>query len=323
IYENAPVLIDAFDINGRCVLWNNECQKTFGWTIDEINAHDDALSLLNPDPATREEVNRTVTTDPDAHFREWHPVTKSGRTLDTMWTNFLLPDGLTLNLGYDITEQKLAEKRVKASLKEKEILIHEIHHRVKNNMNVISSLLKLQANSIEDEQTKNILKESQNRVYTMSAIHETLHGSENLSEIDLKRYLSKITNSIFQSSSVNPRKVKLNNDIEEIPISINQASPLGLVINELISNSLKYAFPEDREGEINVSMKKLDKGFELIVKDDGIGMPENLDWKNSNTLGLKLVRTLVENQLDGSIDMESHNGTRFIIKLLTKCELIF
>ena len=181
-------------------------------------------------------------------------------------------------------------------------------------MNVITSLLNLQAKSIDDDRTKDILKDSQNRIYAMAAIHETLHGSENLSEIDLKKYLSKITTSVFQSSSIDSKKVKLKNDIEEMPISINQASPLGLTINELISNSLKYAFPEDRTGEISVSMKKLNQELELIIMDDGVGMPEGLDWKNSKSLGLKLVRTLVENQLDGSLAMESNNGTKFTIK---------
>jgi two-component sensor histidine kinase/PAS domain-containing protein len=214
----------------------------------------------------------------------------------------------------DISIQKKAEKQIKASLKEKETLLQEIHHRVKNNMAVISSLLSLQANSIEDNQIKKVLKEAQSRVNAMSAVHETLHGSENLSEIDLKTYLSKVTSSIFQTYSVTPDKVKLNIDIKEMPISINQASPLGLIINELISNSLKYAFPEDRTGEITVSIKKVDKELELIVMDDGVGMPEGFDWKNTKSLGLKLVRTLVENQLDGSIDLDNTNGTKFTIK---------
>jgi len=147
----------------------------------------------------------------------------------------------------------------------------------------------------------------------MSAVHETLHGSKNLSEIDLKTYLSKITTSIFQTYSVTNR-VKLTTDINGIPIRIDQANPIGLVINELISNSLKYAFPDESKGEITVSMKKLDKELELIVMDDGVGISDGFDWKNSSSLGLKIVRTLVENQLDGSIDMESKNGTKFTIK---------
>ena len=109
IYEHAPVLIDAFDDQGKCILWNTECEKTFGWSMAEINAHGDALTLFYPDPAVHEEVVRTVTTDPEAHFREWHPMTKDGRILSTMWANFKLPDGLTFNLGYDITERRQAE----------------------------------------------------------------------------------------------------------------------------------------------------------------------------------------------------------------------
>ena len=148
----------------------------------------------------------------------------------------------------------------------------------------------------------------------MSAIHETLHGSENLSEINLKKYLSSIVDSVFQSFSTNPNKIRLKSDIEEIPISINQASPLGLTINELLSNSLKYAFPGGKEGKINISMKKSDQQLELTITDNGIGVPDGFDWKNSSTLGLKLVRTLVENQLDGSIEMENNNGAKFVIK---------
>ena len=214
----------------------------------------------------------------------------------------------------DVTEQKLREEAISTALKEKETLLHEIHHRVKNNMQVINSLLKLQSNNIENEQTKEILKDSQSRVYAMSAVHETLHGSESLSEIDLLSYLSKITTSIFQTYSTDSRRIELNSDINNSPIILNQAYPLGLIINELISNSLKYAFPDEREGEINVSLKKQDKELELTVMDDGIGMPDDFDWKNTKSLGLKLVRTLVENQLDGSIEMESNNGTKFTIK---------
>jgi PAS domain S-box-containing protein len=215
----------------------------------------------------------------------------------------------------DITD-RIKKEELRISLKEKETLLHEIHHRVKNNMQVISSLLKLQANNLKDNHIKEVLKASQNRIYAMSAVHETLHGSEKLSEIDLQSYLSKITTSVFQTYAIDHQEVKLSCNIEKSPVSINQAYPIGLVINELISNSLKYAFPEERRGEIIVNMEKLDGELELTVKDDGVGMPENLDWKKSSSvsLGLKLVRNLVENQLDGSIDMESKKGTKFTIK---------
>ncbi len=217
-------------------------------------------------------------------------------------------------LNSEIKSRILAEKHVKASLLEKETLLQEIHHRVKNNLNVVSSLLKLQENSVEDERVKEALNESQGRIYAMSAVHEALYNTKNLAEIDLKSYLSKISGTLIQTYSVNPGKVRFNIDGDGIILNIEKASPVGLIINELISNSLKYAFQDKSESEINVSMKKQDKQLELIVMDNGIGIQEGFDWKNANTLGLKLVRTLVENQLDGSIDLDNTNGTKFTIK---------
>ena len=217
----------------------------------------------------------------------------------------------------DITEQRQAEDQLKASLKEKETLLHEIHHRVKNNMTVISSLLKLQMNNVDNQIAREALKDSQNRVQSMAIVHETLYRSDKLSAINLKTYISELGRTIFQNYSIS-NKVQLIVEAENIMISVKLASPFGLIINELISNSMKYAFPDDRTGEITVCMKKIDNELELAVTDDGVGIPKDLDWKNSNTLGLKLVRTLVENQLDGSIAMENNNGTKFTIKFNTE-----
>ena len=318
--ENTPLAVIEWNTNFEIINWNRSAEMIFGYSATEaINRH--AMDLIVPSTAKKElqEVMDLLKLGQGGTFSTNENNTKDGRIIHCEWYNTPLVDNKSSVFGIaslvlDISDRKQAEEKIKASLREKNILIDEIHHRVKNNMNVISSLLKLQANSIEDERTRDILKESQSRVYAMSAIHETLHGSENLSEIDLKNYLTRITTSVFQASFTDSKKVKLMNDIKEIPISINQASPLGLVINELLSNSLKYAFPDDREGEIKVSMKKLGNALELIIMDDGVGMADGLDWKNSNTLGLKLIRTLVENQLDGTIDMESNNGTKFTIK---------
>jgi len=199
-----------------------------------------------------------------------------------------------LSVAENITERKKDEEQIKASLKDKEILLQEIHHRVKNNMQVIASLLKLQADKVDDIRIKEALKESQGRVYAMSAVHEMLYGSENLSEIDLKSYLSKISKALQQSNQSDPGKVRLNIEADETTLGIEKASHLGLVINELISNSLKHAFPDKKKGNICVSMKKLnDKYLELTISDDGIGLPHDLDWRNTDTLGLQLVTTLV------------------------------
>jgi len=213
----------------------------------------------------------------------------------------------------DITDRKTKEK-LKISLKEKETLLQEIHHRVKNNMNVVSGLLSLHKSSTQNEEVKQALQESQGRVYAMSAVHESLYNSKNLAEIELIPYLNKLTNSLVQTYSVNPRKVQLKIDGDNVKVNIDKASPLGLMINELISNAMKYAFPDERNGEIVVTTRMQDDQLELSIKDNGVGMPDEIDWKNSSSLGLKLVRTLAENQLDGSIDMESNNGTKFTIK---------
>ncbi len=214
----------------------------------------------------------------------------------------------------DITEQKEAERQIKANLKEKETLLQEIHHRVKNNMAVISSLLSLQANSTGDERLKIALMDSKNRVQSMSAIHETLYQSESLSSIDLNGYISKLTKAVAQNYAL-ARKVSLKIEAEHIFIGVKQASPLGLIVNELITNSFKHAFPENQEGEIKIRLLKTQQDqIELEYADDGIGITENFNLQKADSLGLKLIKMLAENQLDGSIDMESKNGTKFIIK---------
>jgi PAS domain S-box-containing protein len=320
--EKSPLPMVVTDDNQDITIFNDKFTELFGYTLEDVSTAEKWWEICYPDEDYRnlvqqswmDAIEKAQSTNTDIERQEWEWTIKGGSK--RLCEYFMVPlSGSSLIIMNDITEKKRKDDQIKASLKEKETLLQEIHHRVKNNMQVISSLLKLQSNNIENDQIKEVLKESQSRVYAMSAVHEILHGSENLSEIDLKGYLPKITDSIFQTYSVNPDKVVLNTDVEKLPIGINQASPLGLIINELITNSLKYAFPDKRKGEITVSMKRLGKELELSVMDNGVGMPDNLDWKNSNTLGLKLVRTLVENQLDGSIDMESNNGTKFTIKL--------
>jgi two-component sensor histidine kinase/PAS domain-containing protein len=218
-----------------------------------------------------------------------------------------------MEIAIDVTERKNKEDQIKASLKEKETLLQEIHHRVKNNLTVVSSLLSLQANNMNDEKLTAALMESKRRVHSMSLIHETLYQSESLSSIDMNIYLSKLSRAVAQNFTTGS-KTNLKIEAENILIGSKQASPVGLIVNELITNSYKYAFPENRNGEIKIELRRFEGQIELKYTDNGIGMPKNFDWKNSKSLGLKLVRTLVENQLDGSIEMKSNNGTKFTIK---------
>ncbi len=319
IVELLPGAIVEMDTNLMVTYVNQAGLDLFGYTDQDIKKGMMGVDLLHPDD--REKAVQHMADYYDEKRlppTEYRVLRNNGKAIPILFNAVpILQVGEITGFRAvmtDIRRLKRVEKVIKASLNEKETLLHEVHHRVKNNMQIISSLLKLQSNNIKDNQIKDVLKESQSRIYAMSAVHETLHGSEDLSEINLRTYLSKITSSIFQTYSTNHDRVTMNTDIEKIPIGINQASPLGLVINELISNSLKYAFPNEREGEISVSLKKQGRELELTVKDNGVGMPNKMDWRNSSTLGLKLVRTLVENQLDGSIEMESNNGSKFTIK---------
>ena len=212
----------------------------------------------------------------------------------------------------DITGLKQAEEQIKVSLKEKEVLLQEIHHRVKNNMAVISSLLQLQANGTRDEQLKEALTDSQNRVQAMSSIHETLYQFENLSIIDMNVYLRKLAGTIVQGYTIG-HKISLKIETANTVIGVKQASPLGMIVSELITNSYKYAFPDSQKGEINISLRKIENQFELIYMDNGVGIPEDFDWRNTKSLGLRLVKLLGEGQLGGSVELNRDQGTGFKI----------
>jgi two-component sensor histidine kinase len=213
----------------------------------------------------------------------------------------------------DITERRKAEEQIKDSLKEKEMLLKEIHHRVKNNMTVISSLLKLQSDKIKDEQYKDIFNSSIDRIKSMALIHEKLYKSKDLAKVDFNDYLKDMINSMFMSYGLSSQKVALKTDVEDIAFGVDTAIPCGLIINELVSNSLKYAFPEDREGEIKVSLRRNDRAeVELTVSDNGVGMPEDVDFRKTDSLGLNLVNALV-GQLQGKIELHRAKGTEFII----------
>jgi two-component sensor histidine kinase len=214
----------------------------------------------------------------------------------------------------ELVERQRAEEQIKASLKEKEVLLKEIHHRVKNNLQIISSLLKLQSSYIKDKQALEMFKDSQSRIRSMALIHEKLYQSQNLSKINFAEYIHDLTMHLLRSYSTNSQQIHLRLTNNEIWLSIDTAVPCGLIINELVSNSLKHAFPiANQEGEIHVDLyASPDHKFTLIVSDNGIGFPQALDFQNTESLGLELVCTLTE-QLEGTIELDDRRGTTFKI----------
>jgi PAS domain S-box-containing protein len=215
---------------------------------------------------------------------------------------------------HDISQRRGMENQLKASLAEKEVLLREIHHRVKNNMQVITSLLRLQSRQIKDPQILELFKESQTRISAMALIHETLYQSPELTGIDFHRYLDKLSRTLFQIFGTRIGDVRLFTDAQGVFLNIDQAVPLGLVINELISNALKYAFPDKNNGEIRVVMRRMDEtALELCVSDNGVGIPKERDLRNMNSLGLSLVFDLVERQLQGIVKVDRTQGLHFAI----------
>jgi two-component sensor histidine kinase/CheY-like chemotaxis protein len=210
----------------------------------------------------------------------------------------------------DIAERKRVEEALRASLHEKEVLLREIHHRVKNNMQVISSLLSLKAASIQDPLAKEVIKESQVRIRSMALVHERLYSSSDLAHVDFADYLRNLYAHLGSSFSVRSDRISVHFDLDDFPLDINTAVPCGLIATELISNAMKHAFPGGRTGTITVSLKREGAGrVRLSVSDDGIGLPSQLDYRNTESMGMQIVNMLVE-QIDGRVDLAPGPGTR-------------
>ena len=232
----------------------------------------------------------------------WIPVYEDGRLTGT--------DGVLR----DITERRLADEEIRRSLKEKEVLLKEIHHRVRNNLQIISSLLDLQTECVGDRAT-GMLRECRTRIQSMALIHETLYQAKDISRLNFGEYTRNLTASLLSAFAVCPESLTLTLDISDVFLKLDTAMYCGLMITELVTNSLKHAFPPGQKGEIRITVNTgPGESLSLKVSDDGIGLPEGLDFRKAESLGLKLVRALVE-QLNGQIDIRSGRGTEVDITL--------
>jgi two-component sensor histidine kinase len=213
---------------------------------------------------------------------------------------------------HDITDLKRAEDQIKKSLAEKEVLLHEINHRVKNNLQVMSSLLRLQSRQVSQKNYSNVLKEAQNRLHTMALIHEKLFQSRSIAHIDVEAYLKRLVAHLSYLYGVKSSRIKTIIDAQGLQLKVDKADPIGLIANELISNCFKYAFPEGRQGTVSVSFSLESNEFQFMVSDNGVGLREDLDTSDVQTLGLQLVNTLVK-QLHGIMIVKRSGGTEFLI----------
>src|SRR5581483_10570065 len=213
----------------------------------------------------------------------------------------------------EVLVRQRAEEEIKLSLKEKEVLLKEIHHRVKNNLQIITSLLNLQSAQIKDAETLTMFRESQALVRSMALIHEKLYQSKDLARIDFDGYVRDLMVYLFRSYAANPDLIQTEIDTPNIYLSIDTAIPCGLIISELVTNSMKYAFPNGRRGKIYIGLHAHDDGnLTLEVSDNGIGFADGFDWRESDSLGLQLVSTLTS-QLHGKIEVNGKGGASFRI----------
>jgi len=216
----------------------------------------------------------------------------------------------------DVTEQMRAEDELKRLLQEKDILLAEVHHRVKNNMQVIISLLGLQASEIEDEKLRAVYEESRNRIKSMTLVHEQLYRSNEYARIGIGTYIDHLATTLFNSYQIEPDRIQMHIAAEDVYIDLERAIPCGLLLNELITNSLKYAFPNNANGHIWIKLHPENGNIILIYRDNGIGLPADLNLENLQSLGLQLVRLLSVHDLHGSVELKNRHekGVNYLIK---------
>lgn len=326
ISENTGDVIWLMDLNSqRFTYISPSVYKLRGFTAEEVL--DQSLEdILTPESyqylmeKLPQKIQAYRSGDESMKFQTFRvaQVCKDGRTVPTEVVANILTDetgnitGL-LAVSRDITKRVEMEEEIQRSLQEKEMLLKEIHHRVKNNLMIIASLLNLQSRYIKDKKALSIFKESQSRANSMALIHEKLYRSTDLKRINFGEYVRTLSTDLFRTYVADPSRVRLNIDVENVMLDINTSIPLGLILNELVSNSLKHAFPDEKTGDITVVFKLIGDEYQLKVSDTGIGFPANLDYHNTDSLGMQLVNNLTS-QIDGKLELDTTRGTEFSIK---------
>lgn len=308
LVENQTDLIIKFDLDDHLLFVSPSYCEVFGKKEEEILG-ENFKPLIHEDD--REETARALEKlhqPPHSIYLEQRLMTKNGwRWLLWAHQGILDDDGNVVafvGVGRDITKRKLAENRIIESLREKELLLREVHHRVKNNLQIISTLLSLQSAQIKDESVINLYRESQNRIRSIALIHENLYQSEDLASINFSVYVKNLITDLIDSYGGDSNMIKTFLSIDNVTMGIETAIPCGLIINELVSNSLEHGFSMDKCGEIELNLNETGKRrFTLTIRDDGDPFPPDFDFKNTESLGLQLINSLV-NQLDAQIELD-------------------
>jgi len=297
---------------GKFIEVNDVACQCLGYSREEL-LEMDLEDITSEEDSHISEFIKIITSEGTATF-ESIQLAKDGSQIPVEINSHLFThrgERMILSIARDISRRKENEAMLRKSLEEKELLLKEIHHRVKNNLNVISSLLNLQSKYIKDKAALEVFRESQRRARSMALIHKMLYQSVDLKCINFGEYIQTLTRELFRTYATGDN-IKLKMEVGDILLDINTAVPLGLIVNELVSNSLKHAFPDNREGEITIEFNKNNQYY-FAVADTGVGIPEDIDYHNPNSLGMRLVNTLV-GQIDGTMELHQEKGTCFKIK---------
>ena len=317
ILENVVEMFFIVDGSRHAEYLSPRCADIYGYTSEEMLARPTLWSeTIHPEDKT------AVLRQADAQLRsgaksahEFRILRKDGsaRWVRAVANPKMGADGKLQRVYGTVTDITEFES-LRSSLNEKEVLLKEIHHRVKNNLQIVISLMRLESRAFSEERVRAALKDLETRIRAMALVHEHLYHSSDLAKIGFKDYLKGLCQELFRTYRADSGRIALEIDAEAVALDIERAIPCGLIINELLTNAIKYAFPGNRKGLLRVAIRNTsDHQVEIVVSDDGIGIPDTLDIRRSQTLGLQLVTTLVENQLKGSVDLEHDGGTRFRI----------
>lgn len=319
IFELAPAALYLNDLQGNFIDGNRAAEEITGYRKEELVGKSFlTLNLLSPDQARKAgdlllRNARGESTGPDVLILQ----RRDGREVIAEVTTHPVSfrGGVAvLGIARDVTEWRRNEQRLRLALEEREVMLREIHHLVKNNIQIVSSLLRLQSRYVADEKAREVLNESQSRIKSMALIHEKLYQAEDFSRVDFSDYISKMTVHLLAMFKIDPERIKLRIEARGVELDVNRAIPCGLIINELVTNALKYAFPGDRRGELFIRMRPAaGDRYELMIRDTGIGLPPGFDLKQNKTLGFQIVNDLVR-QLDGSMEVRTEGGTEIIIR---------
>lgn len=322
IFQNLAEGVYLIRISDQKIVYaNRKFEEMFGY--DEGELLDKHVSIVNaPTDISPEEIAQVIIESLNKTGTWSGEVKNIKKNGEPFWCSANVSSfehhehgNVWISVHSDVSERKKAEESVNESLKEKEILLKEIHHRVKNNLQVVSSLLNIQASNIPDKNVVKHLKDLQNKIMSMSLIHENIYQSEKLSDVNIQEYIIMLKDNLLQSYIEDGRSVIISTDIDDIILGIERATPLGLIVAELVSNSLKHAFSNSDGGNVMVDIKKINNSIVLTVSDDGKGFPEDMDFEKNGSLGLKLVSMLVH-QLGATIETKSEEGveTRIVFE---------